>query len=221
MTLHLSNILAKVWCPDTSQLEAVKVQKETTLRQIRYRLPPPSDSQHLPLPKFFIPLETLHIRTTKRYPIHYGGKVPLTEMTDYGIVLDAERDSMPVWIMCSRRQLQERVEGEGRDTPQLPIFGGGMQNEDFGYDTACILESVHQLGSQPLDFQAACDLVRRTRAVADPASLSGVDLRMKMEELGGGAVSAAGDRAELSVDGAVIAGDESLRAETLGNGARR
>lgn len=96
---------------------------------------------------------------------------------------------MPLWLLCSRRQLQERV-WEGWFPPQLPIFKGLIKNEDYGYDVACILDSVHRLGAQGPDqpnFESACELVRKTHSVLDPAALRAS--KTKMEELMGEPVS--------------------------------
>lgn len=86
-------------------------------------------------------------------------------------MLDAESENMPLWIFCSRRMLRERYETYGELNPQLPIFNGTMKNEDYGYDAACILESVHRLGGQP-GLEEACEMMRKTRAVLDPDSMN-------------------------------------------------
>lgn len=101
-------------------------------------------------------------------------------------MLDAERDNMPLWIFCSRRMLRERYETYGKNNPKLPIFNGAMQNKDYGYDAACILESAHQLGGRP-DLEEACEVVRKTRAVLDPGSMDTPVERL--EEIIGGPMS--------------------------------
>lgn len=177
--LHLGNFLTGVRCPaaDGDDDEVQWIDSADPLVRIRYRLPrpegapPPSEP---PLPRFGIPLGNLAVRTRSRYPAHWLGEEPLTERTDYGVMLDPESDAMPLWLLCSRRRLQERVEENGCDVPQLPIFEGLMQNEDYGYDAACILDSVHRIGMEGPDrptFEEACELVRKTRAVVDPGSL--------------------------------------------------
>lgn len=70
----------------------------------------------------------------------------------------------------------------------LPIFGGLMQFEEYGYDAARILDSVHQLGGEGrLSYRDACELVERTRALVDPVTSNAT--MEKLEELVGGPVS--------------------------------
>lgn len=73
------------------------------------------------------------------------------------------------------------------ENPTVPIFQGLMRNGDYGYDAACILDSIHRLGVQGPEqptLQEACRLVRKTLTVVDPGSMS-VSQR-KMEALSGG-----------------------------------
>lgn len=184
--LHLDGSLAGVRCPVMDDVQWI--DNADPLVRIRYRLPLPEGAQppDPPFPRFGIHLGMLAVRTTSRYPAHWLGKEPFTERTDYGVILDAESDAMPLWLFCSRPRLQERVEENGQDIPQLPIFKGLMQNEDYGYDAASILDSVNRLGAQGPDcptFEEACELVRKTRAVVDPGSLYGSI--EKLEELVG------------------------------------
>lgn len=72
---------------------------------------------------------------------------PPLEYTNYHVILDAESEAMPLWILSSRRVLQERDNAYGGRNPNLPIFGDLMHLEGtLGYDAACILDSVHRLG---------------------------------------------------------------------------
>lgn len=195
LTLPFQSALTEVLCPALSILEPAVPRNDNPLIRVRYRLSPSSagDSdnatQAKSLPRFCIPLGTLLVRTTARYPVHFGSTQPLTEATDYKVMLDAESESLPVWLACSRRLLKERVTETNYSIPSLPIFRGEMQTEDeCGYDMACILESVHQLGQYGADeqrFKEACELVRRTRAIADPSQVLAVDLQPKWEELTG------------------------------------
>lgn len=137
------------------------------------------------LPRFVIPLGLLAVRTKSRVPDPGSCSDPPTEMTDYQVVIDAEKEAMPLWLLCSRRTLRERRQAfAGRD-PQLPIFKGLMQYEELGYDAAYMLELVHRLGDS-LSYEETCDMIRRTRAVVDPVSRHATV--EKMEELIGGPV---------------------------------
>lgn len=137
------------------------------------------------LPRFVIPLGPLAVRSNFRATDSEKSSNPRTEWTDYQVVVDAEKEDMPLWLLCSRRTLKERHQGFAGRNPQLPIFKGLMQYEELGYDAACMVDSVHRLGSR-LDFDETCDMVRRTRAVVDPVRrYATVE---KMEELIGGPV---------------------------------
>lgn len=142
--------------------------------QVRYRLPLPEHTS-LNTPSYPRYVISLTVRTTTRYPEHRKSKEPVTERTDYEVVVDIEHQDMPLWILCAQRTLREHVEDEGWFVPHLPIFKGLMQqDEGLGYDIACILDSIRRLGvqepGQPT-FEEACDLVGRTRAVGDPGYL--------------------------------------------------
>ncbi len=104
----------------------------------------------------------------------------VTEDTDYFVVVDVDHEDMPLWLLAPRPQLQKRLDNKfypGRPILPLPIFDGLFSKEgDCGYDCACILSSLHRIGSRPPEpdapsFQEACELIRRTRAVVDPAAL--------------------------------------------------
>lgn len=188
-------------CPeDPVPWEETHVSKP--LMKIAYQIPPSPDTiqhQGIAFPIHGILLGKLRVRTdfrrSKEYIEKYNyeiGSSPHTELTDYQVILDAESEAMPLWIICSRRTLQERRERFGYSDARynLPIFRGLLRSDEgdgLGYDAACILDSVHRLGER-LSFQEACDLVQRTRAVVDPGVR---DARQaKMEELVGGAVPA-------------------------------
>lgn len=173
-------------------------QLSKPLIRVTYQLPPPEEAtpasyQGIPFPRFGIQLGTLTVRTN----FHRAEKLratldrpPGTEYTDFQVILDAEHEAMPIWIMCSRQTLRERRSQFGRGWPNLPIFKGLMGGDgdgEFGYDAACILDSVHRLGERP-SFEEACDLVQRTRAVVDPG-IRWAPLA-KLEEITGGAVPA-------------------------------
>lgn len=171
------------------------------LMKITYQIPPPEQAlQHegIGFPRFGIQLGTLMVRSNFRRKKNSESKAsPFIEYTDYQIIVDAEREAMPVWIMCSRRTLQERHDMWGGWNPNLPIFKGllgleerGLNYDEFrpqkpGYDAACIFDSVHRLGERP-SFEEACDLVQRTRAVVDPG-IRDAHLA-KLEEIIGGPV---------------------------------
>lgn len=127
-----------------------------------------------------IPLGPLAVRSSSRAPDSQSSSDPQTERTDYQVVIDAENEAMPLWLLCSRRTLRERYQGFAGRNPQLPVFEGLMQCEEFGYDAACILGSVHRLEEQ-LSYEEACEMVRRTRAVVDP--IRRYTTEEKMEEL--------------------------------------
>ncbi|KAK2615949.1 hypothetical protein N8I77_002670 [Diaporthe amygdali] len=141
--------------------------------------------QDAELPRFVIPLGPLAVRTEFRHTNTPSSLGPPTELTDYQVVLDAESEAMPLWILCSRRTLKERHQAFCGRNRQLPIFKGLMEYGEYGYDAACILKSVHQLGSQT-SYEETCDMIRRTRAVVDPVSRN-ASLE-KMEELIGGPI---------------------------------
>lgn len=139
------------------------------------------------VPRFGIPLGTLTVRSTfRRRQANLDSPLqPDTEWTDYQVVLDAEREAMPLWIMCSRRTVRERQQVLLGDN--LPIFGGLMKFEDRWYDSACILDSVHRIKvGDRLNYREACELVERTRSIVDPVR-SNARIE-KLEELLGGLV---------------------------------
>ncbi|ROW06902.1 hypothetical protein VMCG_04170 [Cytospora schulzeri] len=173
--------LENISCPERQQLGGPR----HPLREIRYRIPPPEQSSqpNTPPPRFVIPLGPLAIRTVSHHRHYKYVERPPTEETDYQVMLDAGSENMPLWIFCSRRMLRERYETYGESNLQLPIFNGAMKSEDCEYDTACILESVHQLGGRPR-LEEACEMVRKTRAVLDPGSMRAPVA--KLEELIGG-----------------------------------
>ncbi|KAG8156741.1 hypothetical protein KVR01_013346 [Diaporthe batatas] len=167
------------------------IPRADPLYQVRYRLPPADASCHGPIsnPEFIIPLGQLAVRTSSREPwktlCSTKGYPPPTEFTDYMVVVDAGHKDLPVWIIASQSILKYRMESRGRDYPQLPVFRGAMGNDEYGFDTACILRSIRDLPRR--DFDQAYELVRNTRSVMDPrimkiaaekmAELSGTELR--------------------------------------------
>lgn len=202
IALHVSeHTLAHTSCPEDPVPWPESQQSKPLVQISRFQAPAPAPAPPgggnssvpsrgpLELPRFAIPLGALGVRTNFRRPPHLPANTgpPPTEWTDYRVFLDAESEAMPLWILCSRITLRERHDPHYGRSHQLPIFDGLMELEDqeIGYDAACILDSVHRLGEHPT-YQGSCDLVRRTRAVADPmtrnASLA------KMRELTGGHV---------------------------------
>lgn len=187
LELDFKQRLANVQCP--AVVHVPWLESAAPLHQLRCRFPPPdlTAAQQPRLPKFIVALGPLTVRTSRRCPSFRTTKEPVTERTDYLVVVDAESKAMPLWLLCSRIQLRERVEDKaGNNAPQLPLFGGLLHDEDCGYDAACILDSVHRLGAQGPDrptYEEACELVRRTRAVVDPGVLN--SSVSKLEELTG------------------------------------
>lgn len=199
LQLDLSSSLSRIWCPVVNPQSNLPI-KTHPLILVRYRLPQPepksagidhqedSRPSQLLLPHYFRPLGTLAIRNTARYPDYTLGREPLTEPTDYNVMLDVGSESLSVWLVCSRRRLRDRAhEEQGIVYPVFPIFKGQMlESEDgngdgYGYDVACIMESVRQIGSW--SFEEACELVGRTRAIADPGRLLGLLLESKWREI--------------------------------------
>lgn len=129
------------------------------------------------LPRYAIVLGNLEVRTTSRYPEDIDTEEPITERTDYCIIVDAESKEMPMWIVVCCQALKDRAKGYYYHEPisPLPIFRGLMKDENGYYDSACILSSLHQLSTSHTTastaaFSEACDLVRKTRAIRDPAA---------------------------------------------------
>lgn len=166
------------------------IPRADPLFQVRNRLQPADASCHGPIshPEFIIPLGQLAVRThfrEKWQSLCSKDDPPPTEFTDYLVVVDAGHKDLPVWIIASQLVLKDRMESRGKDYPQLPVFRGAMGNDEYGYDTACILRSIHDLPQR--DFDQAHELVRNTRSVLDPrimriaaekmAELSGTELR--------------------------------------------
>lgn len=166
------------------------IPRADPLHQIRYRLPQGDDSlcRTITPPEFVIPLGKLAVRTYCReqwQTLCSKDDPPPTEFTDYLVVVDAGHKDLPVWILVSQDVLRDRMDFKGKDYPQLPIFRGAMGNDEYGFDTACIFRSIHDLARH--DFDQAYELVRSTRSVRDPrmmriaaekmAELSGTELR--------------------------------------------
>jgi hypothetical protein len=138
----------------------------------------PPEEAPTPSSRLFIQIGRLEVRTKFRDDDDPGDDSAewTTEMTDFEVMLEAESDEMPVWIFAGQLQLQERIFGTditGPDEPCLPIFDGLMIDNDHVYDTACILPSIHRLGTSATDanavtYEEACELVRKTRTVMDP-----------------------------------------------------
>ncbi|KAH8896967.1 hypothetical protein GQ53DRAFT_761036 [Thozetella sp. PMI_491] len=133
-----------------------------------------------PFPRFVVYLGVLGVRSDARYPQHFTVPTVLTETTDYKVVVDVDSDDMPLWILAPRSQQQLRLTGPYRSRPNpvhpLPMFNGLLENEDVGFDCACIIPSIRRLGVRPPgpgapSYHEACELIQKTRAVIDPAAL--------------------------------------------------
>ncbi|KAG6355473.1 hypothetical protein INS49_003435 [Diaporthe citri] len=140
-------------------------ERAEPLSRVFYQeVPAETTQQHAELPRFIIPLGPLAVRTKFRVPDPESSDSPPTDLTDYQVVLDAENEAMPLWLLCSRRTLKEHHQAYGGRNRQLPIFKGLMEHEEYGYDAACMLDSVQRL-RDCLSYEESCDMVRRTRAV--------------------------------------------------------
>lgn len=188
IAIHLLNRLVYTDCPrDPIPFN----ERAKPLSKVIYQeTPSETTQQDAELPRFVIPLGPLAVRTEHRIPNPPSAFGPPTELTDYQVVLDAEKEAMPLWILCSRRTLKERHQAYGGRNRQLPIFKGLMEHGEYGYDAACILDSVHRLRDR-LSYEETCDMVRRTRAVVDPVRRHATV--EKMEELIGGPVPLSSD----------------------------
>lgn len=158
------------------------------LFKVRYRKPFAGDLAYYKgpaPPNYIIVLGNLSVRTSFRPSwdsLVRPGETPPTEETDYLVAIDAGHEDLPVWLIISRSSLRDRAEYNENRHPQLPVFKGLLKDESYGYDTACIFRSIRDIAG-PTDFDDVCELVRETRAVADPGIL---DLQeKKMAELSG------------------------------------
>ncbi|KAM7214401.1 hypothetical protein V8F06_010239 [Rhypophila decipiens] len=99
---------------------------------------------------------------------------PVTEKTDWNVIIDVEDENYPVWIVASRQQFKDHYHDQGEDYEPLfplPIFRGLMSDESADYDCACILDSIHRLGlDNPMapDFSEVLDIIRSTRCIIGP-----------------------------------------------------
>lgn len=177
INLHLAMRLTRISCPLDADEARESEEAADTVYKMRYCLPTPeaaSAGQSPPLPTFIIPLGSLMLRSFSRYSKDTQTTKPLAETTDYMVAIDAGSEAMPVWLISSQWHLRGRKEGGGWNIPPLPIFKGLMMNDKYGFDIACILQSIHQVAATPEelpDFENSCDLVARTRAMVDPAFL--------------------------------------------------
>lgn len=218
LNLGLLTGLTKINCPNniiTSPENPNPWQdRADPLYKVRYRLRPDdldgSWREPAAIPEFIIPLGKLAVRTSLREPwqtLSTKEEAPPTELTDYLVVIDAGHEDLPVWILVSQSILKDRMEYEGKDYPQLPIFRGAMRDIYYGMDTACIFRSVHDIlgqGSAQDEFDKVCKLVNNTRSKVDPGILHvGVQ---KMAELSG---------TDLPEDWGVITPDEKIPTEEI------
>lgn len=218
LNLGLLTGLTKINCPNniiTSPENPNPWQhRADPLYQVRYRLRPDdldgSWREPAAIPEFIIPLGKLAVRTSLRDPwqtLSTKEEAPPTELTDYLVVIDAGHEDLPVWILVSQSILKDRMEYEGKDYPQLPIFRGAMRDVYYGLDTACIFRSVRDIlgqGSAQDEFDKVCKLVNNTRSKVDPGILHvGVQ---KMAELSG---------TELPENWSVMTPDEEISTEKI------
>lgn len=172
--------LPSIYCPHVLATNSVAAP----LFELKARMQAPETArateQAPALPRFAVQLGGLGIRNGARYPQSFTVPTTITEGTDYSVVVDVESKDLPLWILAPRSQQQLRVSGPytSRSHPKrpLPIFNGLLENDDVGYDCACILPSVRLLGNRPPSadgpsFDEACELIRKTRATIDPAGL--------------------------------------------------
>lgn len=158
------------------------------LFQVRYRRPLTEEASRASepaLPNYIIALGKLAVRTYAREEwetLMGKDRDPPTETTDYTVVIDVGCKDLPVWLLVSRPILRDRAEEEGKAHPQLPVFKGLLEDDSYGYDSACIFRSIRDIAG-PTDFEAVCELVRKTRAVVDPGILDTAEA--KMAELSG------------------------------------
>lgn len=158
------------------------------LYKVRYRKPFSGDLAHNKQPappNYIIVLGNLAVRTSFRPSWDSflpPRERPPTEDTDYLVAVDAGHEDLPVWLVISRSSLRDRAEFDGTKHPQLPVFKALLRDDIYGYDTACIYRSIRDIAG-PTDFDEVCELVRETRAVADPGILNLEE--NKMAELSG------------------------------------
>ncbi|KAK4209606.1 hypothetical protein QBC37DRAFT_391115 [Rhypophila decipiens] len=146
---------------------------------------PPSATQELQPkqerkpPRYAVYIGCLKVRTTTFRGLQLDLESleeppPVTEKTDWNVIIDVEDENYPVWIVASRQQLKDHYHDQGEDYEPLfplPIFWGLMSDESADYDCACILVSIHRLGlDNPMapDFSEVLDIIRSTRCIIDP-----------------------------------------------------
>ncbi len=176
LNLSAESSLPEVVCPAVSDFGRPAV---ADLFQLRSLVPLGARQQAYALPRSILHLGSLDVRTTARFPQYFRTKAHATERTDYQVVVDVGSEDLPLWLLASRPRLRQRAAGRNyiRPIPPLPIFNSLMNDGDDldrWYDAACFLSSVHKLaswkaGSQQSVFQEACELVRESRAIVDPA----------------------------------------------------
>lgn len=165
------NLLTSILCPAVAMPQE---EQSELVEMIEEREPWLVPSAVRRVPRYVIPLGTLQVRTTDRYPHLCHDPDPITETMDYYIMLDITVAAVSVWILTARIQLKEHDREEGADVPQLPIFRGLMGGSGWGYTAACILSSVHQLSDDPSkqpDFEKLMRVVDKTRSGSDPRTL--------------------------------------------------
>ncbi|KAM7189193.1 hypothetical protein V8F33_010195 [Rhypophila sp. PSN 637] len=180
LQLSESTRLPRIDCPKFHR----KGRTATPLFLLHSRGLPPSATQELQAkqerktPRYAIQLGSLMVTTATFRSLRMsldpdGEPRPVTEMTDWEVVLDAEDDNLSLWIVVSRQQLKDHIIEELDDeTPPLPIFRGLMNEERADYDCACIIDSINRLGldnPKAPDFSQVLDMIQNSRRIIDPA----------------------------------------------------
>lgn len=151
------------------------------LFQLRALLPETSANDLPSIPKYVMPLGNLEVRGVSRYEDFFldmdeCDRTPITERTDYDVMIGVDSEDMPVWLVVSQQSLSDREHTPG-SWPELslPIFRGLLRGDEKNYyDCACILNSIHDLNTdQPKEamFDELCDLIRKTRSTRYPITI--------------------------------------------------
>ncbi|KAI5460486.1 hypothetical protein BGZ63DRAFT_247810 [Mariannaea sp. PMI_226] len=186
--------LNAISCP---KVRKPKEFNSTIIFRLRSRLPVSQAPQANTFPGLVMSLGRLVISTpdTRRFHPYVVGKVGrVIDITNYEVLVDLENKDLPLWIVAPRRFLGRYGWGwpivDEYDYLQIPIFDGLLVDDDehkVGYDTACIMSSIHNLrpelpDSQKASYEEACKLVRDTRSYIDAAA--GLIPRSLVKELG-------------------------------------
>lgn len=123
----------------------------------------------IPMPKLVVQLGRLWVRGNTR---ESEDDDPISERTDWEIMVDLENEDLPLWIFVGRQTLIDRRDNaDGFGEPPLTIFDGLMTHEEGDYDSACILPSTGHLGQSQASapaFSNICDMIRKSRGIRGP-----------------------------------------------------